>query len=177
MYRTDRLSYVRNLVERAAREEWFVGIKLVRGAYMEKERTRATDKGYTSPIHPDKTSTDRAFDDALLYCIAHLDRVALCVGTHNESSCILGARLLAEHHIPHRDPRVWFAQLLGMSDHISYNLAHAGLPVAKYVPYGPVAAVLPYLFRRAQENTSVAGQSSREHQLIERELERRRSIN
>ena len=174
MYRVDRLNYIRNLVERASREGWHVGIKLVRGAYMEKERERAQAMNYPSPIHPNKKATDQAYDDALSFCVASLNHVAICAGTHNESSCLRGARLLAQYNVLHRDPRVWFSQLYGMSDHISYNLAHCGYPVAKYVPYGPVAKVLPYLFRRAQENTSVAGQSSRELQLVERELKRRR---
>ena len=158
-----------------AREgNYFLGAKLVRGAYMEKERQRAEKFGYPSPIHPDKPSTDKAFDDALEFCVAHLDRVSVMCGSHNERSNYLLAKRMSEKRISPRDPHVWFAQLYGMSDNISFNLARAGYNVVKYVPYGPVRSVMPYLLRRAEENTSVAGQSSRELRFIRAELRRRK---
>lgn len=170
MYRLDRLDYLKNLAEMAAAEGWQVGVKVVRGAYMEKERDRAKRDHLPSPIHPDKPSTDKAYDQAIQFCIEK-SNVWVCAGTHNEASCLTAAKLI----LSTGSSRIWFSQLLGMSDHLTYNLANAGFQVAKYVPYGPVHAVLPYLIRRAQENTSVAGQSSRELLLIEGELRRRRS--
>jgi proline dehydrogenase len=153
--------------------DYFLGAKLVRGAYMEKERERAEEMNYPSPIHPDKEATDKAFNDALEFCVDHIARVNVMCGSHNEFSNALLARKMAEKDLAPADPRVWFAQLYGMSDNISFNLAKAGYNVVKYVPYGPVRAVMPYLLRRAQENTSVAGQSSRELKLIRKELQRR----
>jgi proline dehydrogenase len=143
---------------------------------MEKERNTAGKQGLPDPIQPDKNSTDEDFNDALRFCMAHLDRIRFCAGTHNEQSCYLLLELMDQQNSTPEDPRIWFAQLYGMSDNISYNLAEAGYNVAKYVPYGPVGAVLPYLFRRAEENTSIAGQSSREFRLIEKEMRRRKAV-
>ncbi|MBK6343355.1 MAG: proline dehydrogenase family protein [Flavobacteriales bacterium] len=173
LYRHDRLAFLKESFAAAEKGDYHLGVKLVRGAYMEKERDRAAEKGYPSPIHADKAAVDRDYDEALRFCVAHIDRMAVMAGTHNEQSSLLLARLLEEHGIARNDRRVWFAQLLGMSDNISYNLAEAGYKVAKYVPYGPVRAVLPYLIRRAQENTSVAGQMGRELRLIVEERKRR----
>lgn len=173
MYRHDRLAYLEKMIGKAEVGGYYLGFKLVRGAYMEKERLRAAKLGYPSPIQKDKTSSDRDFDAALKLCIAHANTVSICAGTHNEQSCKLLTKLMAEKSMHASDKRVYFAQLLGMSDHISYNLAHAGYNVAKYVPYGPVKEVLPYLTRRAEENSSVAGQAGRELSLIEKELKRR----
>jgi proline dehydrogenase len=150
-----------------------LGAKIVRGAYMEKERKRAEEKGYPSPIQPDKKSADLDYDSALDYCTSHINEIAFIAGTHNEESCRLLAELLDNKGIDHKHPHVYFSQLLGMSDNLSFNLAHADYNVAKYVPYGPVKAVLPYLFRRAQENTAIAGQMSRELSLITKERKRR----
>jgi proline dehydrogenase len=173
MYRVNGLQDVKELLESARSEGWIPGIKLVRGAYMEKERERATAMGYPSPIHPDKDSTDKAYDDALKIILAAQSDAYLCAGTHNATSSLLAVELVGKCKLPPASPRVWFAQLLGMSDDLTFNLAHSGYLAAKYVPYGPIAAVLPYLFRRARENTSIAGQSSRELRLIEKELRRR----
>ncbi len=174
LYRHDRLAYLKQSHARAREGGYHLGMKLVRGAYMEKERDRAAEKGYPSPIHADKAAVDADFDAALTYCVEHVDSIAFVAGTHNEQSALWLTRLMAASAIPAGDERIHFAQLLGMSDHISFNLAHAGYKVAKYVPYGPVREVLPYLIRRAAENTSVAGQTSRELRLIAAERKRRR---
>ncbi len=174
LYRHDKLADMKadHLI---ARETGFIlGVKMVRGAYMEKERKRAEDMGYPSPIQPDKAASDKDYNASLAYCISHLDEIGFVAGTHNEESCHILAQLLDEHHIPHNHPHVYFAQLLGMSDNLSFNLSDSSYNVAKYVPYGPVKAVLPYLFRRAEENTSIAGQTSRELNLILKEKARRR---
>ena len=176
MYRHDRLAFLKKSFKEAEEGNYFIGVKLVRGAYMEKERERAKEKGYPSPIQPDKASSDRDYDLALEFMIEHLDRISICAGTHNENSSKHLAALMDKHGIEKGDKRVYFAQLLGMSDHISYNLAHAGYNVAKYVPYGPVKEVMPYLIRRAKENTSVAGQMGRELSLIVEEKKRRKSV-
>lgn len=173
LYRHDRLGYLQGLTEVAEREGWQLGVKLVRGAYMEKERERAAERGYPSPIQPDKASTDRDYDAALRWCVDHLARVAVCNGSHNVASNALLCRLMEEKGLGVGDDRVWFAQLLGMSDPISFNLAAHGFNVAKYVPYGPIREAVPYLIRRAEENTSVAGQTSRELQLLRQEIEER----
>ncbi len=173
MYRHDRLAYLQGLIANATATNHFLGIKVVRGAYIEKENNRALELGYATPMQPDKAATDRDYNAAVRLCIAHIDRVALCAGTHNEESAATLAALLVEKNIPRDHPHVLFAQLLGMSDHISFNLAHHGYRAAKYLPYGPVKAVLPYLFRRASENSSIAGQSSREVGLLRREMVRR----
>jgi proline dehydrogenase len=151
-------------------------MKLVRGAYMEKERERARKMGYQDPIQPNKEATDRDYNLAVIFCLENANRVAVCIATHNEASSKLGTELLHKHNLDPKNWNVSFSQLLGMSDHISYNLSHAGFNVAKYVPFGPVKEVMPYLLRRADENTSVAGQTGRELSLIMRELERRKSI-
>lgn len=174
LYRHDRLDFFRSEIISAKNDGHYLGVKLVRGAYMEKERDRAEEKGYSSPIQPDKAASDRDFDLALDLAIHHIDMVAVCAGSHNEKSSLLLAELMEEHNISREDNRVFFAQLLGMSDHISFNLANDGYNVAKYVPYGPVKEVMPYLIRRAEENTSVAGQTSRELSLIIAEQKRRR---
>jgi proline dehydrogenase len=174
MYRTDSLANLKDAFHRAAMHNYFLGVKLVRGAYMEKERERAAQRGYTSPIYPTKEETDNAFNKALQFCMDNKQRVSVMCGSHNEYSNQYLTVLMEKHGLLPNDERVWFAQLLGMSDVISFNLANAGYNVAKYVPYGPVESVMPYLLRRATENTSVAGQSSRELLMIRRELARRK---
>jgi proline dehydrogenase len=174
MYRADMLGNLRNAFHNAAMHNYFLGVKLVRGAYMEKEAARATERGYTNPIHPSKEATDDAFNKALAFCVDNKQRISLVCGSHNEYSNQYLSLLMHKHSMQNNDQRVWFAQLLGMSDNISFNLAKSGYNVAKYVPYGPVVSVMPYLLRRASENTSVAGQSSRELTLIRKELQRRK---
>jgi proline dehydrogenase len=174
LYRHDKLQSLKDDHASAQKNGFILGAKLVRGAYMEKERKRAEEKGYPSPIQPDKQSTDRDYDAALAYCTDYIDRIAFVAGTHNEESCRFLADLLDKKGIDHKNPHVYFSQLLGMSDNLSFNLANANYNVAKYVPYGPIKAVLPYLFRRAQENTAIAGQMSRELSLIVKEVKRRR---
>jgi proline dehydrogenase len=175
MYRHDRLAYLRGMAERAEEGGYACGVKLVRGAYMEKERERAEKRGYPSPIQPDKASTDRDFDDAVAWVLDRLEQVHLVAGSHNEASNLRLCKLMAERGLAPGDARVAFAQLLGMSDPITFNLAAHGYNVAKYVPYGPIREAIPYLIRRAQENTSVAGQTSRELELLKREQSRRNS--
>ncbi|MBS1587462.1 MAG: proline dehydrogenase family protein [Bacteroidetes bacterium] len=174
MYRHDRLVFLQASDKKAMERGYTLGAKLVRGAYMEKERARAADMGYPSPIQPDKVSTDRDYDEGVLYCLERLKEIAVFIGTHNEHSCMLAAKYMEEHNIPANHPHVYFSQLYGMSDNISFNLAHSGYHVAKYLPYGPVKDVIPYLMRRAQENTSVSGQTSRELSLIRKEIKRRK---
>jgi proline dehydrogenase len=176
LYRHDKLASLKADFAVAEQEGFILGAKLVRGAYMEKERKRAAEKGYPSPIQPDKAAADVDYDAALRFCIGNFAKLAVVVGTHNEDSCKLLATLLDEQQIPHNHPHIYCSQLLGMSDNLSFNLANAGYNVAKYVPYGPVKAVLPYLFRRAQENTAIAGQMSRELGLIIKERGRRKSL-
>ncbi|GAB2549555.1 proline dehydrogenase family protein [Rufibacter soli] len=174
LYRHDRLDVIKRDYERALKHGYYFGAKLVRGAYMEKEARVAQENGYPNPINPTKQATDDLYDETLRFCVEHIDRIAICAGTHNEHSCITLMELMEQHDIQPDDERIYFAQLLGMSDNLSYNLAHAGYKVAKYVPFGPVEAVMPYLLRRADENTAIAGQSSREFSLVKKELERRR---
>ena len=174
MYRHDRLLFIKDQFYLANESGYFVGVKVVRGAYMEKERDRATKRGYPSPIQKDKESTDRDFNLALDFMLERINTFYVCCGTHNEESTDHLLALMNKYKIDRADKRVFAAQLLGMSDHITYNLAHNGYNVAKYVPYGPVKEVIPYLLRRAQENTSVAGQTSRELNLIMTEKERRK---
>jgi proline dehydrogenase len=174
LYRWDRLDYLKQLHKRAQEQGFSLGIKIVRGAYMEKERERAIEKGYPSPICESKESTDQNFNETLKYILNNLDDMSLFVGTHNEDSCYLTMELMDQYKISKHDNRVWFGQLYGMSDHISFNLADQGYNVAKYVPFGPVKDVMPYLIRRAEENTSVAGQTSRELNLLKTEKERRK---
>ncbi|SKC88787.1 proline dehydrogenase family protein [Ohtaekwangia koreensis] len=174
LYRIASLQNLKNSFEEAARKNYYIGAKLVRGAYMEKERARAEAMGYPDPIQPDKAASDKAFNEALEFCVENISRIAFMCGSHNEESNLYLTTLMHKYGLKNTDDRIWFAQLYGMSDNISFNLAKAGYKVAKYVPYGPVRSVMPYLFRRAQENTSVAGQSSRELILIRKELERRK---
>ncbi len=175
LYRTDRVDYFKQLIENARHNAFLLGVKIVRGAYMEQERERAGRRGYPSPIHPDKPATDRAFDEALHLFMDHIDEVEICVGTHNETSCKLLADFMAKRGISNDHPHVYFSQLYGMSDHISYRLADAGYNVTKYLPFGPVASTLPYLARRAEENTAIAGQMSKELEIIVKERQRRKT--
>ncbi|MFB9109834.1 proline dehydrogenase family protein [Flavobacterium gyeonganense] len=174
MYRWDRLDYLKKLHEVAKNEDFFIGMKLVRGAYMEKENKRAEEKGYVSPICVSKEATDENYDAAVLYMLEHLDKMSIFAGTHNELSSYKLMELMQQKGISKSDNRIWFGQLYGMSDNISYNLAENGYNVAKYLPFGPVKDVMPYLIRRAEENTSVAGQTSRELSMIKAERKRRK---
>jgi len=174
LYRHDRLQVLQSDYERARNQGYFLGAKLVRGAYMEKEARVARQQGYANPINPTKAATDALFNEALRFCVSHLEGLAICAGTHNEESCYLLLELMEKQGLARNDERIYFAQLYGMSDNLSYNLAYAGYRVAKYVPYGPVEAVMPYLLRRAEENTAIAGQSSREFNLVKKEMKRRR---
>lgn len=176
MYRHDRLEVLQTHYQQACQKSFKIGAKLVRGAYMEKERARATSKGYPDPIQDTKAKTDADYNAALHFCLNHINNIAFCAGTHNEESSLLLAKAIQQKGLQPNHPHIWFSQLFGMSDHISFNLAHLGYNVAKYLPYGPVADVLPYLIRRAQENTSVKGQTGRELKLIIQELNRRKSI-
>jgi len=173
MYRHDRLAFCTKSLQDAVTHNYILGLKPVRGAYMEKERKRAEENNYPSPIQPDKTATDKDYDAALLFCLDHIDRIALCAATHNEKSSLLLAEELDKRNIPHHHPHIWFSQLYGMSDQITFNLAKGGYNVTKYLPYGPVKDVIPYLIRRAQENKSVSGQMSRELNLLHKEIKRR----
>jgi len=174
MYCTYSLPFIKQSYERAVGKGYLLGAKLVRGAYMEKERERAREMGYPDPIQPDKKSTDRDYDDGIQFCLQHIDQVVLFIGTHNEQSCQYATDLMKSYGIANNDDRVIFSQLYGMSDHITFNLASSGYHVAKYMPYGPIKDVVPYLTRRAQENTSVAGQTNRELTLIKAEMKRRK---
>lgn len=173
MYRHDRMQYLKELHAKAHQKGFHIGMKVVRGAYMEKERERAKEMGYDSPICINKKATDKNYDDAIRYMMEH-KKMALFAGTHNEESSYLLMNLAKEYKIKNNDKRLWFGQLFGMSDHISYNLANEGYNVAKYLPFGPVRDVMPYLIRRAEENTSVAGQTSRELNLLKTERKRRK---
>lgn len=173
MYRWDRIAFLKQSYADAENGNYYLGLKIVRGAYMEKERERAQEHGYSSPIQKDKISCDKDYDLALAYCINHIDKISLCAGTHNEESSLKLIDLMREYNILKDDKRVYFSQLLGMSDHISFNLADKGYNVVKYMPYGPVKLVMPYLIRRAQENTSISGQTGRELSLIIKEKVRR----
>ncbi|MFN7275406.1 MAG: proline dehydrogenase family protein [Bacteroidota bacterium] len=177
LYRHDRLSFLK-MSHRIAKEKGFVlGVKLVRGAYMEKERARALEKGYDSPIQPDKAASDRDFNAAVQYCLENLGDIAVVVASHNENSNQLAAATMDRLGIARNHSRVHFSQLYGMSDHITFNMAREGFRVSKYLPFGPIREVIPYLMRRAQENTSVSGQTGRELTLIQRELQRRKKSN
>lgn len=177
LYRTDALTNLKRDHALALQNNFILGAKLVRGAYMEKERKRAAQNNVSSPIQPDKNTTDKDYNLALEYCVENIQSIAICAGTHNEASSLLLTDLMEKKSIEHHHSHIFFSQLFGMSDHISFNLAAAGYNVAKYLPYGPVTAVLPYLIRRAQENTSVKGQTGRELGLIEQEKKRRASVN
>lgn len=173
-YRHDRLEYLQRALVHAENNGYFLGVKIVRGAYMEKERARAEEMGYPDPIQPDKASSDRDYDAGIRLLMENIQRVNFVCGTHNEASSQLLVSLMSEYGIDPGDRRIWFAQLYGMSDHISFNLAAAGYNVVKYLPFGPVKDVMPYLIRRAEENTSVRGQTGRELGLIKAELRRRK---
>jgi proline dehydrogenase len=175
MYRHEALSNMKEGFKEVTGSGCYFAAKLVRGAYMEKERDRAEELRYPDPIQTSKEGTDLDYDAGLAFAVENIERFALCAGTHNEASCQFLANLMDTHRLANDDSRVYFAQLLGMSDNISFKLADLGYNVAKYVPYGPVEKVLPYLFRRADENTSIAGQSGREYRLVQKELNRRRS--
>ena len=174
LYRHDRLEYMKNLIKKCKDKGVKCGLKLVRGAYMEKEREQATLNGYEDPIHATKEDTDNDYNKAIDHCLNHIDMVSICAGTHNEFSAKYLTEKMSKLKLNNNDNRVWFAQLLGMSDHISFNLSKNGYNTAKYVPYGPIKEVLPYLIRRAKENTSVAGQTGRELTLIKKEINRRK---
>lgn len=174
MYRRDRLEFLENLYKKSAEENLQIGIKFVRGAYMERERELAQELGYDTPIQPNKKETDKAFNAALKFSVEHIDRISIFNATHNEDSCNYLAQLMEEHNISKNDPRCYFSQLYGMSDNLTFVLAKEGYNAAKYTPYGPIKHVLPYLLRRTEENTSVAGQTSRELQLFATEKQRRK---
>ena len=176
LYRHDRFNYMKALISRCNSNNKFLGLKLVRGAYMEKERERAIKLNYNDPIQNDKKSTDHDFSMAVEYCLKNIAFVSLCLGTHNETSVLHLINLMSDYSLRKNDSRIYFAQLLGMSDHISYNLAEQDYNVAKYVPYGPIYEVIPYLIRRAEENTSVSGQTGRELSLIKKELKNRNLV-
>jgi proline dehydrogenase len=173
MYRHDRLAFLLSSFDQAQKEGFILGAKLVRGAYMEKERERALEYGYPSPIHPNKEATDHDYNTALQFCVDNYERIASCNATHNMESNLLQAELIVEKNIQRDHPHLNFCQLYGMSDNLTFNLAKEGFNVAKYLPYGPVREVVPYLIRRAQENSSVTGDMSREYQLVQKELTRR----
>lgn len=175
MYRHDRMPYLRRIYADALEKDYYPGIKFVRGAYMEEERARAAALGYPDPICKDKQATDDNYDEGVQFVVDHIDRMELFMGTHNEESNYKLARLMDEKGLKRDNPRIFFSQLLGMSDNISFNLAHAGYNVTKYVPYAKVRDVLPYLIRRAEENTSVAGQTGRELRMLQVELDRRKN--
>ncbi len=174
LYRKDRLSYLKELHQRAKQEGFKIGMKLVRGAYMEKERARAKELGYEDPICVDKAATDKNFNDTMAYMVEYIDDMSVYAGTHNEDSALYLTRLIEQYGLQKDDKRVWFGQLLGMSDHITFNLAKLGYNTSKYIPFGPVKDVMPYLIRRAEENTSVAGQTNRELELLSAERKRRK---
>lgn len=174
LYRNDKLASLKVDYYLAETAGFFLGAKLVRGAYMETERERAAELGYPVPIQPDKATTDRDYDNAVRFCLDHIDRLGMMAGTHNEASSLLLATEIDRRNLPRDHPHIYFAQLLGMSDNLTFNLAEAGYRVAKYMPYGPVKAVMPYLFRRAAENTAVVGQVGRELALITKEIKRRK---
>jgi proline dehydrogenase len=173
LYRHDRLAYLKESFDHAVANNYYLGVKLVRGAYMEKERERASKLNYTDPIQISKENTDADYDSALRFCLENINRISICAGTHNEKSSITLAQMMLDNNIEMNDKRIYFSQLYGMSDNLSFNMANAGYNVAKYLPYGPVKDVMPYLFRRAAENTSVKGQTGRELNLILKEKARR----
>ncbi len=173
-YSHGTLQFLKYSLDQAVQKGYVLGAKLVRGAYMEKERARAREKAYADPIQRDKLSTDNDFDAGVLFCLQHIDKLAVFIGTHNEASCRKAVRYMNQNGIPADHKRIFFSQLYGMSDNISFNLAHSGYKVSKYLPYGPVKDVIPYLTRRAEENTSIAGQTNRELVLINEEIKRRK---
>ncbi|WP_018617011.1 proline dehydrogenase family protein [Segetibacter koreensis] len=174
LYRHDRLHFLKLSYSIARQKSFILAVKLVRGAYMEKERARASQKGVQSPIHINKQSTDTDYNAAVAFCINNIENIACIVASHNEESCLLAVELMEKKGLPLNHPHLHFSQLYGMSDHISFNLAKAGFSVSKYLPFGPLKEVIPYLMRRAQENSSVSGQTGRELSLIKEELKRRK---
>ncbi|RTZ96595.1 MAG: proline dehydrogenase [Deltaproteobacteria bacterium] len=176
LYRWDRIDYFSRLITKAGKDGYILGVKFVRGAYLEKERERAARMGYPSPVNDTKQKTDDLYNTAIKMFIENIDRVELCLGTHNEYSCKLLAGYMAEKNIPNNHPHIYFSQLYGMSDNISFNLAKAGYNVSKYLPFGPVEATLPYLARRAEENTAIAGQMGKELEAIVKERRRRKTV-
>lgn len=174
LYRHDRLNFLKMSFKIAQQQGFYLGVKLVRGAYMEKERARASQKNYPSPIQPDKETTDKDYDEAVGFCIENIDKIATVIATHNEASTQLAVTLLEQKGLPISHPHIHFSQLFGMSDNITFNLSKAGCKVSKYLPFGPIREVIPYLMRRAQENTSVSGQTGRELNLLTTELKRRK---
>ena len=174
-YRKDRLDFLKASYGDAAANGYFLGVKLVRGAYLEKEAKKAQELGYSNPLHSSKEASDQDYNLGLRFCMENIDQISLCAGTHNEKSTKILMELMAESSLERNDKRVCFAQLFGMSDNLSYNLAKYGYNVAKYLPYGPLSELLPYLSRRAEENSSIQGQTGRELSMIEKELERRKS--
>jgi proline dehydrogenase len=176
LYRHDRLHFLRISHQIAEAQGFVLGLKLVRGAYMEKERAVALEKNRQSPIQASKEATDADYDEAVRFCMDHIHSTAVIIASHNEQSNLLGAKLLDEMMLPHNHPHVHFSQLYGMSDTITFNLAKEGFNVSKYLPFGPIQDVIPYLMRRAQENTSVSGQTGRELLQLKRELARRKSL-
>lgn len=175
LYRNDHLEHLENHIRKGRENGFRIGAKLVRGAYLEKEIERAKEKGYRCPVHVRKSDTDRDFNQSMLSCLENIDVVSFHASTHNETSCQMLLDEMEKRGFAKDDKRIWFSQLYGMCDYISFNLAAAGYNVCKYVPYGPLEAVLPYLMRRAEENSSVEGQAQRELELLEKELERRRN--
>jgi proline dehydrogenase len=173
LYLKDRLGEMIKSHEKALEKGYKLGAKLVRGAYMEKERLQAQEMGYDDPIQPDKAASDKAYDDAIRYCLKHYETILLCNATHNQQSCELMAELIDQKGLPRNHPHFVFSQLYGMSDHLTFNLAEGGFNSAKYVPYGRVKDVIPYLLRRAQENSSVTGDMTREHEILKKEVDRR----
>ncbi|MGD8763510.1 MAG: proline dehydrogenase family protein [Desulfobacteraceae bacterium] len=176
LYRWDRNDYFKQLIRQARSGAYKLGIKIVRGAYLEKERERARRLKYKSPINETKAETDREYDKSVEIFIDNIDVVEICVGTHNEYSCKLLVQYMAENKLANNHPHIYFSQLYGMSDNISFNLANAGYNVSKYLPFGPVESTLPYLARRAEENTAIAGQMSKELEIIVKERRRRKSV-
>ena len=174
IYRWDRLAYLKKSFAKAQQQKYLLGAKLVRGAYMEKERKRAEELGYQSPIHATKESVDKDFNESVAFCLAHLQHISVCIASQSEESNWLAVKTIKQLKIDHQHPHILFSQLYGMGDNITFNLAEQGFNACKYLPYGPVKDVIPYLMRRAQENTSVAGQTGRELKLILDELARRK---
>ncbi len=173
MYRQDRLSFLMESFEKAQKASYMLGAKLVRGAYMDKERDRAEEMGYPSPIHPNKEATDDCFNMGIRFCVDNYENIALCNATHNTESCLLLAELIKQKGMPREHAHLNFCQLYGMSDHLTFNLADEGYNVAKYLPYGQIKEVIPYLIRRAQENAAVTGDMSREYEMVMKEVKRR----
>ncbi len=174
LYRHDRLQFLKDSIGQSRQQGFIAGVKLVRGAYMEKERRRAEEKSDPSPIQPDKAASDRDYNAAVAFCIEHLPDLYMIVASHNEESNLYATGLMQQKGIPLQHPHIHFSQLYGMSDNITFNLARAGCSVSKYLPFGPIKDVIPYLMRRAQENSSVSGQTGRELGLIKKELRRRK---